>query len=310
MVKEARTRTDTSKAGTSKEKRLEAGNCDICDATHCEAAMWFCTHCIEIAKERIVEYYKSEKQTKDMEKHLTVLSKNINDLGNVKEEMENIQKRINESSSTLTSIRENIESTEKNVKTFAELFHDKSGESSAKSFTRNLAQHTAAQIQKNVTEQEDRARNIIIFGVKESDGTIPKQRKDEDTRFFKSMCDALCIDHQNETLTTNIVRIGKKSAENKEKNRPMKISFSNTWHKRTLLSKLYILRDEEFKNTPLGKIKVAHDLSPEQREVTKSLLKEAWEKNEANPGATFLWKVRGRPTDPVLVKRPKVQGTG
>ena len=91
----------------------------------------------------------------------------------------------------------------------------------------------------------------------------------------------------------------------------MKISFSNTWHKRTLLSKLYILRDEKFKNSPLGKIKVAHDLSPEQREVTKKSVERSVEKKYLeNPDVNFLWKVRGRPTDPVLVKRPKVQGTG
>ena len=129
-------------------------------------AMWFCEDCSEIVINQIIGYQKFETQTKvltnsidelrnvkaEMEnlvKQTKDLRNSIDELRGVKAEMDNLQKKIDDSTTTLTSISQNIESTEKSVKTFAELFHDDSGESSAESFSRNLAQNTAVHFQKN-----------------------------------------------------------------------------------------------------------------------------------------------------------------
>ena len=104
--------------------------------------------------------------------------------------------------------------------------------------------------------------------------------------------------------TSKIVRIGKiKQPENENdeapKPRPMKICFNTVFDKRKFLSNLYHLRNaaDLFKS-----VQVNHDLTEEDWNLTKQLLKEAHDKNETEEPATFLYKVRGPPGAIKIVK--------
>ena len=97
-----------------------------------------------------------------------------------------------------------------------------------------------------------------------------------------------------------IVRLGKKVNDDENpKIRPIKISFSTAFDKRNFLSNLYKLRDAR---EELKEVRIQQDLSPNERELTKSLLAEAYNKNQTENPNNFLYKVRGPPQAPRIVK--------
>ena len=49
-------------------------------------------------------------------------------------------------------------------------------------------------------------------------------------------------------------------------------------------------------------IQIRHDLAPDDRTLTKSLLKQAYDKNQSEKPQNFLYKVRGPPQAPRIVK--------
>lgn len=99
--------------------------------------------------------------------------------------------------------------------------------------------------------------------------------------------------------TTKIVRIGKLKPPSEEAHgesaaqcRPLKVCFNSVDDKRKFLSNLFYLKNatESFKL-----VQVNHDLTDEDRILTKQLLKEAYDKNQTEKPETFLYKVRGPP---------------
>ena len=142
----------------------------------------------------------------------------------------------------------------------------------------------------------------MLFRVTEPEAVLGNARKSEDQEFFDKFCtDALEI---NKIELKNITRIGAKSNSNDSK-RPIKVAFKTVFDKRKFMSSLVKLKELDdssiYKN-----INISHDLSPEMRAETKKLLKQAYDKNQAAPENDFLWKVRGPPCSPRLVKIKKI----
>ena len=206
------------------------------------------------------------------------------------------------SSKCLNNIETNIEQTEKSVKKFSELFAPNSDENAAEGFSSKLAKQTALHIRKTTQDNEDRENNVILFRVTEPEAEDGNGRKIKDKAFFDELCTvALGI---NKIELANITRIGTKPSTENSK-RPIKVAFKTLFDKRKFMSSLVKLK--ELDSTSIyRRINISHDLSPEMRHETKKLLKQAYDKNQASPDNDFLWKVRGPPCSPRLVKVNKV----
>ena len=103
--------------------------------------------------------------------------------------------------------------------------------------------------------------------------------------------------------TSKIVRIGRQRTpsldETRSKPRPVKVCFKSVLDKRKFLSNLYHLKQAA---DPFKAVQINHDLTDEDRNLTKQLLTEAYNKNQSEKPDNFLYKVRGPPGAIKLVK--------
>ena len=145
-----------------------------------------------------------------------------------------------------------------------------------------------------VSEHENRARNIIMYRVPEV--VTREDRVKEDKTF--------CLQLFNTVLEIDILetefkffRLGKRDNDN----RPLMIQFREKTQKNRVMESLHKLRNAEskFKN-----ISVTHDLTINERAECKSLLAEAKQKQTQESGE-YLWRVRGLPGQLKLVKLRK-----
>ena len=256
---------------------------------------WFCVGCTTIVNSKIVGYHNYETQTKD-------LKSSISELKTAKTQFEDLHKKLEKTAKNLTKIDTTIQSTEKSVKKFADFFTADSGPKSAEGFSSSLAKKTAFHLQKSVQQTEDRENNAIMFAVPEQTSASPDERKEKDTNYFKQFCEqALGIDN---IPLENIQRIGKRPEDITSSSRPLKICFGTAFDKRKFMASLRNLKNLE-PESEFRKVNISHDLSQEQRDETKKLLKTAYDKNQEKTDQSFLWKVRGPPWNLKLVKVKK-----
>ena len=78
----------------------------------------------------------------------------------------------------------------------------------------------------------------------------------------------------------------------------------NNFDKRKFLSSLHKLENA---SADLKKLSVKHDFSADESQYSKELFDEAQRKNDADPTADFLYKVRGPPHALRIVKVYKKQ---
>ena len=166
------------------------------------------------------------------------------------------------------------------------------------SFVSTMAKQVVNQTNQVIAERDNRENNIMLFNVKESNSQSPEERKEDDKGIFEDICRVVV----DKVLPINkIVRLGQKTTNNdgNSKVRPIKVCFTTGFDKRKFMSNLYKLKDatEELKT-----IRIQHDLSPDERELTKTLLAEAYNKNQSENPTNFLYKVRGPPQAPRVVK--------
>ena len=134
---------------------------------------------------------------------------------------------------------------------------------------------------------------------KEEKNDNPDQNQDTnskpsnyDVSFFEKLCkDTLKLD---EIPNVKLFRLG---AKEKDKARPIKVIFSELWDKRKFLSRLSYLKTKSKHD-----IRVAHDMSLEDRLTNQKLLKEAYQKNLKETPTDFRYKVRGPPWNMKIVK--------
>ena len=92
-----------------------------------------------------------------------------------------------------------------------------------------------------------------------------------------------------------MIRLGAKKSNH---HRPLKVTFDDTWKKRTFLSNLYKLKNVK----KFEKISVAHDMSLEDRDESKRLRNEAKDRNKELDSTDYRFKVRGPPWAMKIVK--------
>lgn len=211
------------------------------------------------------------------------LKNEIADLKVVKEELSNVSKDQNEAKKLWSDIvGSNVSNTE--------------------SFASTVAKEVIDQSAKAISDRESRENNIIIFNADESTSDQASERKKHDQDIFDNVCKFV-----NDSIISvkSITRVGKSIMNDDEsepavkKIRPMKVCFSNSFDKRKFFSCLSKLREAP---AELKKVRIQHDLTPQERQKTKELLSKAYEKNQSEAPVDFLYKVRGPPHAIKIVK--------
>lgn len=142
--------------------------------------------------------------------------------------------------------------------------------------------------QKSINEdRQARENKVIIFNMKE-------EKEEKDT--LKSKVESLCLDVECEKKPTNVERLGQIKPEKPvtENPRPIKVSFNSNFDKRIFLSKLRNLKG----NNKYQNVRIQHDMSFEDRNENKRLLKEVYELNQhedKDGKSMYKYKVRGPP---------------
>lgn len=165
-------------------------------------------------------------------------------------------------------------------------------------------------INSKVSEIRDsaaREKNIIVFGIDESEATEASERKEDDTNVMIDLFKAVEVDPDT---IKNVVRLGKKKkpedfeAEGEiqvAKARPVKVTLLNVESKQLLMKSL-----SKLKNTPpeskLRNLSVTHDMSQAERDKNKEKVLEAKALNEKEKSGKVKFIVKGPPWERKVVK--------
>ena len=248
---------------------------------------WTCPCCV-IRKLHIPEFFVDSEDSElilKVDDKLNELQSEIEDLREIKNGLATVTKQHTEDQRLWSEVVGNTNS---------------GYGSNTKSFVSNVAKEVLQQANKSKLDQENRENNIIIFNAKEVlEGTVEEKKKHDDD-LFTSVCEHVVSER---IPVSKIVRIGKfKTDENGEqtsKPRPLKVCFHNNFDKRKFYASLNKLKDAP---SNLKALSIQYDLTSEERTIRKNLLNEANEKNQNENPEGFLYKVRGSPQSPKIVK--------
>ena len=215
------------------------------------------------------------------------------------EKIEDLKAEIDD----LKAVKNEFENIEKAQTTQSRLWSDivadnQDGVKVRESFVSTMAKQVVNHTNQVIADRDNRENNVILFNAKESNSESSDDRKKHDKGIFDNICQVVV----NQLLPIDkIVRLGRKTTDNDGnlKTRPIKVCFTTGFDKRKFLSNLYKLSDAR---DELKSIRIQHDLSPDERELTKNLLAEAYNKNQDEKPSNFLYKVRGPPQAPRVVK--------
>ena len=123
---------------------------------------------------------------------------------------------------------------------------------------------------RNVVEEEDRSRNVVIFGLNEEDNEKLNEKVAE---VFESI---------GQKPRAEACRVGRKKS--KDSTRPVNVKLSSSLIVDQLLANVKTLRNV----TKFSSVFVCPDRSLEQRKIQKELVKELKEKAEAEPDKRYF----------------------
>ena len=178
-------------------------------------------------------------------------------------------------------------------------FSDIMKSAAGQTFANSIAQSTITQHSKEEIDKKSRENNVVIFKLPEIGGTNESDLNDSDKQFVKDLCEIPL--GLNNLKIKEVFRLGKQPK--KDKVRPVKVVFENSFDKRKFMSNLYLLKDAEQK---FKAVSISHDLTDLEREVVKTLLEEATVKNQQDASKNHVWKVRGTPGNMKLVQLRKI----
>ena len=138
-------------------------------------------------------------------------------------------------------------------------------------------------------ERQNRRKNIIVFGLPESDKPEPETRREEDIQKMVGLCRNICKIDITSRDVRRAVRLGKATKNN---GRPLLIAMDEETKKQEIFLNLNKIRDAE---RPFNKVVMTHDLAVRQREELKQLIKETNEKEQQDETGSFMYRVRGLP---------------
>ncbi len=140
---------------------------------------------------------------------------------------------------------------------------------------------------KELNDRRDREPNLIVFNAKETKEILKADRLKDDKKLFQEICEQCEANIDVENDVEKIVRLGTKTDETKP--RPMLISLKKKEQKKDLFRNLSKLKDSEY-----SEVRVAHDMTKQEREESKKMYEEA-KKMQEQSGGNYRYKVRGPP---------------
>ena len=163
---------------------------------------------------------------------------------------------------------------------------------------------------KDCRDSINREANFIMFRVEECDSEEAIERKEYDTKFVNDFLH--CID-AGEVEVARVTRIGVRSKNKDNKDRPIKVTCVNPEQKREVMRKVANLKyiPEGLAQESFKKVSVTHDMSKAERQVNKLKLSEAKLKTaNDNQDGKFVYKVRGPPWNRRTVRLRVKPGAG
>ena len=242
---------------------------------------WHCSTCLSSPhNNKAPDQNNIERQMEKLNQQISNLTNQMQNLTNAHEKLEQTSLKMSDAADTLTS-RQGPEIIKDESKlSWADIT---ANPDRSNSLISNLAKQVCNNQKKLSVDRDERENNVIIFNSKEKEDNTKQQ--EEDVSFFTSICNTLGI---QDTPEVKLIRIGEKKPKHP---RPIKAEFTNNWDKRKFLSKLYKLKNLE----TYSNIRIAHDMSNEDREENKRLLDQAYQMNLKEKPTTFRYKVRGPP---------------
>ena len=133
-----------------------------------------------------------------------------------------------------------------------------------------ISSETLTKVVKNFVEEEDRSRNVVIFGLSEESGEV---LADKVVEVFENI---------GQKPKVEVCRVGRK--KNTDSSRPVKVKVSSSLVVQQLLANAKNLRNvAKFKT-----VFVCPDRSPEQRQIQRELVTEMKGRAEAEPEKRFF----------------------
>ena len=285
---------------TSEDSKLVC--CDRCEIWYCtkcvnisdegysflssreaENIAWYCKACKEPAKLAVIE----DKSIEDKcNKYLEEIKKSIETLGESlqrkvdKEEFEGLKNKIDEIEKEIEILKKDAqeEGSWTNINTAAE-----------KRKIEEVIDISLKDYENEERERQNRRKNIIVFGLPESEKTIPEERKEDDVKKMIGLCKNICKIKFNETDISRIIRLGK-AAEDKE--RPLLITINEEIKKKEIFRNLNKIRDA---GSPFNKVTITHDMTKKQKEELKIKMETAKEMEQKDNPDEYMYRVRGPP---------------
>ena len=118
-----------------------------------------------------------------------------------------------------------------------------------------------------MNDREKRKNNLIIFRAPELKTNVKQERITYDLKVIKEIGTHIGVTITEEDVSRSS-RLGKKPEDKNKLNRPLLVSLSNEHVKKNLFKNLSKLRDV---TGYLGGLSVDHDITPKEREETKTM---------------------------------------
>ena len=267
-----------------------------------EKMEFLCALCTLSQKKFLGNFRSNEKMEEQIKRMSDVLEKTEKEMKQVQKSMKELNKLnecyqndTNERKESFVKITKQLDDLKKEMKE-----DGKEEKSYAKALMKNIARieekqnsvvtevakEVVQEVAKEVVQETrisgydrgKRERNIIIFGMKETDS-------EEDKKQVKELFEFIGVKEDGITY----YRLGVKK---QDKIRPVKVVFDEIDIKKKFLSQLFKLQKA---TGNIKSINIQHDLSPSERDHLSQLLKKAKEMNEKEQPKGFSYKVRGPP---------------
>ena len=151
-----------------------------------------------------------------------------------------------------------------------------------------------------ILEEERRKNNLVVYGVNEVKENDKDKRTKHDKEEIIRISNFLGLDDFSEY---NILRILRMGTYIEGTARPILVELDSAVTKYKIMRNTFKLKDvKEFEGWSLQ-----HDMTKDQRENVKKLIKEAEEKEKNDTSGEYIYRVRGPPHNKYIKKIKKTK---
>lgn len=228
-----------------------------------------------------------------------------------------MEAKFTEMQQSVSSVKAELITENKLESTYSEALMaevEKKTEKKCKEVKKDLEKDLVEKATQHMQSRMNRKNNIVIYGAPEEvKEDLELWLRSEKIKHDKAIVMELCLEIGVECYVDDIVEI-KRAGKFKKNNettmedvppRPIIVTLKEGI-KDNIMKSIYKLRNTE--NNMLKRMRVAHDMTLEERQTDKELRTEAKEKNETERG-NFFYVVRGQPWERYILKVRKTRMT-